>query len=83
MRDRRCSTLRAALVQRGSTEFPTPGGQTVTRQRSPYLPVAAVQKPADNYLSASMGAATPRVALKQEISTTTDQLKAATTRRIH
>lgn len=61
------------------TTFTTPDGQTITRQQAPYLPVAAVQKTTDNYLSVSTDAAARRVALKQEIATTTDQLKAATT----
>ena len=61
------------------TTFTTPGGQTITRQQTPYLPVAAVQKTTDNYLSVSTDAATRRVALKDEIAATTDQLKSATT----
>jgi len=61
------------------TTFTTPDGQRVTRQQAPYLPVAAVQKTTDNYLSVSTDAASRRVALKQEIAATTDQLKAATT----
>ena len=61
------------------TTFTTPDGQRVTRQQAPYLPVAAVQKTTDNYLSVSTDAASRRVALKQEIAATADQLKAATT----
>ena len=61
------------------TTFNTPNGQTVTRQQAAYLPVAAVQKTTDNYLTVSTDATTRRVALKQEIAATTDQLKAATT----
>ena len=61
------------------TTFTTPDGQRVTRQQAPYLPVAAVQKTTDNYLSVSTDAASRRVALKQEIAATTDQLEAATT----
>jgi hypothetical protein len=61
------------------TTFNTPDGQRMTRQQASYLPVAAVQKTTDNYLSVSTDAASRRVALKQEIAATTDQLKAATT----
>jgi hypothetical protein len=61
------------------TKFETPNGETVTRLEAPYLPVAAVQKTTDNYLSVSTDAATRRVALKAQIATTTDQLKSATT----
>ena len=61
------------------TTFTTPDGQRITRQQASYLPVAAVQKTTDNYLSVSTDAASRRVALKQEIAATTDQLKAATT----
>ncbi|MEI6083712.1 MAG: hypothetical protein WCS70_05365 [Verrucomicrobiota bacterium] len=61
------------------TTFTTPDGQTVTRQQATYLPVAAVQKTTDNYLAVSTDAAARRVALKDEIAATTEQLKAATT----
>jgi hypothetical protein len=61
------------------TTFETPSGQTVTRLEAPYLPVAAVQKTTDNYLSVSTDAAVRRVALKAQIAATTDQLKASTT----
>jgi len=61
------------------TTFTTPDGQTVTRQQATYLPVAAVQKTTDNYLTVSTDAAARRVALKDEIALTTEQLKAATT----
>ncbi len=61
------------------TTFTTPDGQTVTRLQAPYLPVAAVQKTTDNYLAVSTDAAARRVALKDEIAATTEQLKAATT----
>jgi len=61
------------------TSFTTPDGRTVTRQQAPYLPVAAVQKTTDNYSSVSTDATARRVALKQEIAATTEQLKAATT----
>jgi len=67
------------LFQSVGTTFTTPGGQTITRQQTPYLPVAAVQKTTDNYLSVSTDAAARRVALKDEIAATTEQLKAATT----
>ena len=42
-------------------------------------PIAAVQKTTDNYLSVSTDAAARRVALKNEIAATTEQLKSATT----
>jgi len=61
------------------TTFNTPQGQTVNRQTVTYLPIAAVQKTTDNYLTVSTDAAARRVALKQEIAVTTDQLKAAAT----
>ena len=61
------------------TTFTTPNGQTVARLQAPYLPVAAVQKTTDNYLTVSTDAAARRVALKDEIAATTEQLKAATT----
>ena len=61
------------------TTFTTPNGQTVTRQQATYLPVAAVQKTTDNYLSVSTDATARRVALKDEIAATTEQLKSATT----
>jgi hypothetical protein len=49
----------------------------VTRLQAPYLPVAAVQKTTDNYLSVSTDATARRIALKAEIAATTDALKAA------
>jgi hypothetical protein len=61
------------------TTFNTPHGLTITRQQATYLPVAAVQKTTDNYLAVSTDTTARRVALKQEIAATTDQLKAATT----
>jgi hypothetical protein len=61
------------------TTFTTPDGQTITRQATPFKPIAAVQKTTDNYLSVSTDAAARRVALKNEIAATTEQLKAATT----
>jgi hypothetical protein len=67
------------LFQSVGTTFTTPGGQTITRQQTPYLPVAAVQKTTDNYLSVSADAAARRVALKDEIAATTEQLNSATT----
>lgn len=60
-------------------EFTTPGGQTVKRQAPTYLPVAAVQKTTDNYLSVSTDVTARRVAIKAEIAKTTEALKAATT----
>lgn len=61
------------------TTFNTPNGQTITRPTEPYKPVAAVQQTTDNYLAVSTDAAARRVALKNEIATTTQQLKVATT----
>jgi hypothetical protein len=61
------------------TEFTTPGGQQVRRQSAEYLPVAAVQKTTDNYLAVSTDATARRVALKQQIAATAEQLKSATT----
>ena len=67
------------LFQNVGTTFTTPDGQTIAREQAPYLPVAAVQKTTDNYLSVSTDAAARRVALKDQIAATTEQLKAATT----
>ena len=61
------------------TTFTTPNGVTVTRQQPTYLPVAAVQKTTDNYLSVSTDATSRRIALKGQIAATTDALKAAQT----
>ncbi len=61
------------------TSFTTPNGQAVTRLQAPYLPVAAVQKTTDNYLSVSTDATARRIALKEQIATTTDALEAADT----
>lgn len=61
------------------TTFTTPNGATITRRETPYLPVAAVQKTADNFRSVSADAATRRIALKEEIARTTTALKNATT----
>ncbi len=69
----------SGLFQSVGTTFTTPEGKTVTRLEAPYLPVAAVQKTTDNYLSVSTDAMARRVALKDQIAATTDQLKAATT----
>ena len=69
----------SGLFQSVGTTFTTPDGQTLTRRQTPYLPIAAVQKTTDNYLSTSTDAAARRVALKNEIAATTEQLKAATT----
>ena len=49
------------------------------RQEAEYLPVAAVQKTTDNYVAVSTDATARRVTLKQEIATTTEQLRAAKT----
>jgi hypothetical protein len=67
------------LFQAVGTTFTTPKGQTVTRQQSPYVPIAAVQNTTSNYLSVSTNIEARRVALKQDIASTIDQLKAATT----
>lgn len=67
------------LFQSIGTTFTTPNGKTVTRLQTPFKPVAAVQKTTDNYLSVSTDATTRRIALKEQIATTTDALKAATT----
>ena len=69
----------SGLFHSVGTTFNTPNGQTVTRQQATYLPVAAVQKTTDNYLSVSTDATARRVALKAQIAATTDALKAATT----
>jgi cell division protein FtsL len=67
------------LYRSVGTEFTTPGGQTVTRRREPYVAVAAVQKTTDNYLAVSTDAGARRVVLKQQIAATTEQLRSATT----
>jgi len=69
----------SGLFQRIGTTFTTPDGNTVTRLEATYLPVAAVQKTTDNYLSVSTDATIRRISLKDEIAATTDQLKTATT----
>ncbi|HOH39070.1 MAG TPA: hypothetical protein PK202_11570 [Verrucomicrobiota bacterium] len=61
------------------TTFTTPNGATVTRREAPYLPIAAVQKTTDNFLSVSADATARRIALKEEIARTTTALKNATT----
>ena len=61
------------------TTFNTPNGANVTRREAPYLPVAAVQKTTDNFLSVSSDATARRIALKEEIARTTTALKSATT----
>ena len=61
------------------TTFNTPNGKEVTRLEAPYLPVAAVQKTTDNFLSVSTDATARRIALKEEIARTTTALKSATT----
>ena len=61
------------------TTFTTPNGATVTRRQPTYLPVAAVQKTTDNYLTVSTDANARRIALKNQIAATTDALKVATT----
>ena len=69
----------SGLFHSVGTTFTTPNGVTVTRQQPTYLPVAAVQKTTDNYLSVSTDATARRVALKAQIAATTDALKSATT----
>jgi hypothetical protein len=69
----------SGLYQSVGTQFTTPGGRTVTRRPEPYLAVAAVQKTTDNYLAVSIDAAARRVALKQQMAATTEQLRSATT----
>ena len=44
------------------TTFNTPNGKAVTRLEAPYLPVAAVQKTTDNFLSVSTDATARRIA---------------------
>ena len=67
------------LFQSVGTTFTTPDGQTVTRQDTPFKPIAVVQKTTDNYLSVSTDAAARRVELKNQIASTTEQLKSAST----
>ena len=69
----------SGLFHSVGTTFNTPNGTTVTRREAPYLPVAAVQKTTDNYLSVSSDATARRMALKEQIAATTDALKRATT----
>ncbi len=59
--------------------FNTLNGKAVTRLEGPYLPVAAVQKTTDNFLSVSTDATARRIALKEEIARTTTALKSAAT----
>ncbi len=59
--------------------FTTPGGQKITRPAEEYRPYAAINRAADNYVSAAADAASRRTMLKNEIAQTTDQLKSATT----
>ena len=67
------------LFQAVGTTFTTPDGATVTRQQEPYKPVAAIQNTTSNYLSISTNAEIRRIALKQEIAATIEQLKSAAT----
>ena len=69
----------SGLFESIGTTFTTPNGQTITRQATPFKAIAAVQKTTDNYLSVSTDAAARRVALKNQIAATTEQLKSATT----
>jgi len=74
-----CSNNAGGLFQSVGTTFTTPDGQTVTRQDTPFKPIAVVQKTTDNYLSVSTDAAARRVELKNQIASTTEQLKSAST----
>ena len=67
----------SGLFESIGTTFTTPNGQIITRQAIPFKPIAAVQKTTDNYLSVSTDAAARRVALKNQIAATTEQLKSA------
>jgi len=67
------------LFQSVGTTFQTPNGATVTQLEAPYLPVAAVQKTTDNFLSVSTDATARRIALKGQVAATTDALRNATT----
>jgi len=67
------------LFESIGTTFTTPDGQTITRQTTPFKSIAAVQQTTDNYLSVSADAAARRVALKNQIAATTEDLKAAKT----
>ena len=69
----------SGLFESIGTTFTTPNGQSITRQTVPFKPIAAVQKTTDNYLSVSTDAAARRVALKNQVAATTEQLKSATT----
>jgi hypothetical protein len=69
----------SGLFESIGTTFTTPNGQTITRQATPFKAIAAVQKTTDNYLSVSTDAAARRVALKNQIAATTEQLKSANT----
>jgi len=69
----------SGLFESIGTTFTTPNGQSIKRQTVPFKPIAAVQKTTDNYLSVSTDAAARRVALKNQIAATTEQLKSATT----
>ena len=59
--------------------FTTPGGQKITRPADEYRSYAAVNRAADNYVSAASDAASRRTMLKNQIAQTTEQLKTATT----
>ncbi len=61
------------------TTFQTPDGQTVTRQQTPFKPIAAVQRTTDNYLAVAADATARRIALKQQIAATSDALRSAPT----
>jgi membrane-associated HD superfamily phosphohydrolase len=65
------------LFRKVGEEFTTPGGQKVLRAEAPYLAVAAVQKTTENFLSVSTDTASRRVALKQQIAATSDQINSA------
>jgi len=59
--------------------FQTPGGQTVQRPADQYKPFAAIINSASNYVAVAANAAQRRVAIKNQIAQTTQQLQNATT----
>src|SRR5262249_27258462 len=67
------------LFQNIGTSFTTPGGQRIPLSQTPYRPLAAVQKRTDNSLTVQSDRAPRRVALKEEIATSTEELKTAST----
>ena len=59
--------------------FQTPGGQTVQRPANEYEPFAAIINTTSNYVAVADNAAQRRVAIKDQIAQTTQQLQYATT----